>query len=393
MGPMRWGGWRLVSSARSGGASLAITDPFALIDGRANAPAGTPQYPNLLNLSSATNGLGRNLAVRPPWKAAGVDYHVGIDRNLYPTNANLKDPTAGGLPAGVSFAGTTVTVTSTSAVTLDGWDFSVGNGLQVFIKGVINGGGGPLTISNCNFKIGTNNNICINSDRDAGALTLVNVEMDGNGAFLEATFGASGQGTLISVDCTSITVLYNWWHDAWEDGYDPVCDSQQHQTMTFKYNLFDTCSYDATAHSDWVQINNFNDGVSGNLGHTDNFVALFNVNYQRDGTGHNQQSMFRLNTQVDNSEIGWNTAVTGGSTAQSNTFFDIVEASGVPPSGDDPSTIANSNVHDNYCLVDTFGHVWFNGFYTTFPTLAHGIVNPTETGNIDMSTGSQFPVI
>src|SRR5712671_4610896 len=118
----------------SGAASAAYpSSDWASIDGSLNAPVGSPQYPNLLDASSATNGLGRNLATRPPWKVAGVDYHVGIDRNLYPTNANLKDPTAGGLPSGVSFAGTTVTVTSTSPVTLDGWDFGVSNGLQIFI--------------------------------------------------------------------------------------------------------------------------------------------------------------------------------------------------------------------------------------------------------------------
>ena len=47
--------------------NVITVDPTATLgDGSANAPAGTPQLPNLLN----------GYAVRPPWEVAGVDYAV-----------------------------------------------------------------------------------------------------------------------------------------------------------------------------------------------------------------------------------------------------------------------------------------------------------------------------
>ena len=46
---------------------------MAINDGSANAPAGSPQLPNLL----VTYG-----ANRPAWNVAGVDYYVGVPQGL-----------------------------------------------------------------------------------------------------------------------------------------------------------------------------------------------------------------------------------------------------------------------------------------------------------------------
>jgi hypothetical protein len=41
-------------------------------DGSANAPAGTPELPNLL----------KNYAARPSWQVAGVDYYCGVPQGI-----------------------------------------------------------------------------------------------------------------------------------------------------------------------------------------------------------------------------------------------------------------------------------------------------------------------
>ena len=362
---------------------------WSSLDGSLNAPSGSAQYPSLLDASSGTNGLGRNLATRPPWKVAGVDYHVGIDRSLYPNNSNLLDPSIASLPSGVTFSSPFVIVASATAVVLDGYDFGLHNGMTIFLRGTANGGGGSLTVSNCNFLIGSNNNSCISTDNaaDVGALTIINCELDGGGAI-----GSTG-GPLMTSNSTIITVKYNYWHNAVEDGFDPGTAIGQHQTIVMMYNLFDTAGFGSgSPHPDWLQINNANNGLTNGQGITDRVTCNFNTSFQSNAAGFNMQSVFRLNTQVNAAELAYNTCVCG-STGQSNTYFDIVEASGAPPGGDDPCTIINPQLHDNYVLQDNFTHPWTNGLYSTFPTPAYGIVNPSESNNIDMFAGTALPVI
>lgn len=89
------------------------------LDGLAGAPAGTAQYPHLLDLSSTTNGLGHNLFLRPPWHVAGVDYYVGI-----PSGTVLRAPTTISNPnINVDSVGKVVTINGAN-ITLDSYDFS-----------------------------------------------------------------------------------------------------------------------------------------------------------------------------------------------------------------------------------------------------------------------------
>ncbi len=106
------------------------------LDGFQTRPAGTAaQYPTFLN------GL-----CRPPWKVAGVDYGVG-----FPAAQVFKTPGVTAPPAGVTVdaAGHTFNVTG-AGVVVDGWDFSVGGGWNVFVTG------SGCTVQNCNFKVGAN---------------------------------------------------------------------------------------------------------------------------------------------------------------------------------------------------------------------------------------------
>ncbi len=139
--------------AGSAASSVLTPCPFgsALPDGCAGAPtAGTITVPvgSLLNTAGGSAGggnvqfsnffssrapqSGQTYATRPQWNVAGVDYPVGIA-----AGTTLQDPTAGGLPSGCSYSGTTFKVNcSTSGVlTLSGWDFSVAGGMQLVLSG------------------------------------------------------------------------------------------------------------------------------------------------------------------------------------------------------------------------------------------------------------------
>jgi hypothetical protein len=98
---------------------------MAIDDGSANAPAGTPQLPNLLS----------SYASRPSWEVAGVDYAVGVNPGVA-----IKAPTAGNLPSGASLSGNAIYVNGTN-VTLDGYDLT---NMTVMVN---NSARGTVTIS------------------------------------------------------------------------------------------------------------------------------------------------------------------------------------------------------------------------------------------------------
>src|SRR3984957_14763461 len=133
------------------------TDPWTTLDGRLNAPNGTPQLATLLNnypSASPPNARVRwpvLTGAQPQWEVAGVDFSVGKDRSIYPTNANLKNPASATPPSGVTrnSGAHTFTVTANN-VLLDGWDFSLEGGWQV----IVNADG--CTLQNNNFVVGTN---------------------------------------------------------------------------------------------------------------------------------------------------------------------------------------------------------------------------------------------
>ena len=118
--------------------NIITVDPTATLgDGSANAPAGTPQLPNLLN----------GYKDPPPWEVAGVDYAVGI-----PSGTVLKNP------ATISMAGVTVDTSNDTVyvtgnnVTLNGYDFSLNGGWEVYIED----GASNTLIENSNFLVGSN---------------------------------------------------------------------------------------------------------------------------------------------------------------------------------------------------------------------------------------------
>jgi len=136
---------------------VVATDAYAAIHDTLGAPAGPPPFPHLLDLSPSTQTYGSTYAVRPPWKVAGVDYNVGIDRSVYPTNASLKNPNT--LPQQSSYnayqpgitwypatAGSpNLILINGNNLVFDGYDLSLGTGWAV---NVMSGDGN--VVSNCN---------------------------------------------------------------------------------------------------------------------------------------------------------------------------------------------------------------------------------------------------
>ena len=142
----------LLSVSDPAGNVTAVDPPLNLGDGSANAPAGTPQHPHLLDVNSpSTQTFGETYAARPSWNVAGVDYHVGIDSGV-----TLRDPTPGGVldPAlaalGVTLSGANIYVNGNNQ-TISGWDFSLHGGYSLKIEG------NNDTVKNNKFALGANN--------------------------------------------------------------------------------------------------------------------------------------------------------------------------------------------------------------------------------------------
>jgi hypothetical protein len=207
---------------------ISVDPTVTLGDGSANAPAGAPELPNILN----------GYAVRPPWEVAGVDYAVGI-----PSGTTLSSPTTINIP-GVSVNSTNhhVTVTGNN-VTLSGIDFSLNGGWQLILNGVTG-----TTIQNCNFAIGANAQPMINGDiAGTNNTTITNSVFNGNGRTDNFNNGdVNIQG--------NVTATYNLVENAPADLWDQGGTGSTVQDLTLKYNVFSNSGQLANTHPDWLQL-------------------------------------------------------------------------------------------------------------------------------------------
>ena len=268
-------------------------------DGSANAPAGAPQRPNLLD----------SYAVRPTWDVAGVDYHVGVPEGLA-----LKNPAAISIPGvTVNTANKNITVTGNN-VTLDGYDFSGwGVSVQAANTRIVNskfaGDGIWGTSTSSNLYVG----YCV---------------IDGqNVADTTALLGTNGVG---------ITVEYCWLKNAAEDMIQ--VHSGVGGEVTLRYNLFDTggLRWSEGAHGDFLQM----------LGGPFTVSILYNTTVQDTGQtsgGFTQGLMMEPDGYgpwpgiIASGEYGYNTMIARGDFTM-NVFI-----------GATVSTIVNTVIaHDNY---------------------------------------------
>lgn len=213
-------------------------------DGSSGATVGAANQPTLLAGYAATingtNGLG--------CKVAGVDYRVGLV--AAPT---LADPTAGGLPSGVTYSSVAHTVTiSSNNTTFNGWDMSVAGGLGL----VINSGVSGTIITGNKFLVQSPNCMVplLFSSGLAGATTVEYNTIDGGGAAC-ATFTSGFTADVYIVSAASgATFIFQWNVDQniSEDGLNVTGPaSGTPLVLTHKYNLLYQQGW--SGHPDGVQ--------------------------------------------------------------------------------------------------------------------------------------------
>jgi peptidoglycan hydrolase-like protein with peptidoglycan-binding domain len=341
-------------------------------DGFAQAPTGSAQQPNIL----------QSYAARPPWRVAGVDYAVGIIPGTV-----LKDPTTATLPSGVSWLSASnrilIVATTSSPVTLDGYDFSLHGGLWVYIVGQANGGGGAVTITNSNFKVGSNNLQPIQSELDAGNLTLEYDDFDGGGSNGGVSVN-NAVDKLVTTGSGSETFKYDLFKNAWSDSIDVNSGA----TVTAEYNLFEANGFNEIAHGDFLQT------VGGG---NNNLLFQFNTGYQpaADASGFPTalNSMIRIGDPVPtstNPTISFNTAVGVGTSGHMGTdgftaHPAILSYVQLTTNGAAGAAIVNPVVSNNYfdpSVVENF---------VFYPTGSQNIANPAYSNNINMTTGATIP--
>ena len=284
-------------------AAISVTNN-QYADASANAPQGAPQYPHLLDVNSPrTQTYGMTYVTRPPWKVAGVDYYVGIDRAVYPTDAYLKDPyTIGTKIPGVAVSDNTVTITGNNAV-LDGYDFSLGGGWVLQINS-----GDNATISNCKF-IGTAGapfQIPGANRSTATNTNVINCYFDGTNNNNIWEIIINGNGGAVFSYCR---IMNNIGMVMGATNYAGTNNTTW--DLTFKYCLIGNAGLNFASnkhHGDWIQI-------YGSTGPIRNFTMTFctfiqDLNYPKSGT---------QGVSVKSAGSGVNYPLTGNSTFTYNT--------------------------------------------------------------------------
>lgn len=253
-------------------------------DGAAGAPVGGSfQQANFFTSYAPQNG--QSYITRPGWRVAGVDYAVG-----YPSASTpLKDPTAGGLPSGSSYASNVITVTGAN-VTLDGWDLSVAGGIAVAAYAAT----GTLTVQNCKVVYGsgggnTNNGAWLeigNSSTNTGCnLALFNNDVNLSG---DIGFGPTTHG------------IVNWGPGTNTFQYNRFVKFNQRNAFSFgtylqRYNYFEAINFNSAQHGEWMI---FDAGQSGQT--VPSCDISFNTVLQPANWGGGATTFFYISSGIDN---------------------------------------------------------------------------------------------
>jgi hypothetical protein len=340
------------------GTTSACRRGNAYKDGCPAATAALTLFPAMLN----------GYAARPPWNVAGADYSVGI-----PSGTTLKDPTAGGLPSGVTLNTAAHTITVTGAnVTLNGFDFGLHNGYQVIVAAP------GTTIKNSHFLVGANQGsqgTVLSATTACSNLSLLNNEFDGANIAVAAQAGQT-----INISCSGLfTVEYNYMHNSGGDMID-INNSSSAEIDTIRYNLFKDIGVN-TAHADTVQWYNSTIGSGSDLG----FNTIYQtVNQPAAGNG----------LLVELSEGP--SATMSGLDEHNNTVISLAACTtcnwGVGFYDDDGGASDHVSVRDNF--IDPTGI----DLYTQSPWLATGkigtlLAHPMAMHDLtNMVTGASLPI-
>lgn len=232
-------------------------------DGSSGALTGTIQYPTILNSyggqNARTQGLIGGKQYQPPWNVAGVDYAVGI-----PSSVTLQDPWPGyptatvaslasafvtqcGGSSHVSVSGNQITINPTTNATISGWDFSLHNGIELYVQNCTN-----PTITSNKFGVGSNlqQPLLLNTNMNGG--TIEYNEITGAGLKNQQV----GFGLIEGNAYGTITIQYNYIHDAYSELLTLGNSPSGTTNWQVQYNVLANAGLGQPqgAHGDWVQI-------------------------------------------------------------------------------------------------------------------------------------------
>ena len=360
----------LLSVSDPAGNVTTVDPPLNLGDGSANAPAGTPQHPHLLDVNSpSTQTFGETYAARPSWNVAGVDYHVGINSGV-----TLRDPTPGGIldPAlaalGVTLSGADIYVNGNNQ-TISGWDFSLHGGYSLKIEG------NNDTVKNNKFALGANNAavtdlIGINGNN----ATIIDNDLNGNG-LINAYIGrglidAGGGGTT--------TIQYNSIANAFSENIVLASFDPSGVNLVLQYNVIENMGLGRAdgAHGDWMQVaNNPNSNFDSLLISYNTFIQSGSVGGGGQGLTFPSQGAVASETVTNNTfvvapggAVNWpvliDTTFLSGSATVANNYYD------------------NSGAYGDVLALNGAGGMGANGPY-------NGTV--TTLNNDNIVTGAYFP--
>lgn len=310
------------NASGSGTATIGVTgssgDPWASLDGRANAPAGTPQFPTLLNgypIASPPNARIRwpsTGSTQSPWMVAGVDYYVGHD-----TTVTLQSPTTlnGAFGGAITVSGFNVNVASSIPAnsTIQNIDFGQNEGAtNAYQLDVLSGVSG-LTIKNCKFAVGLTNRNDMLHLANIGT-QVINCKFNGNKIVTGFNNGAAIYG---SGGINDFTALYCWFKDIAGDITD------YGQNVIIKYSLYDNPGdfsvQGPDPHCDWLQM------TDGTYNLTVQFNTVRSLPKPSSGQGFGFFSNTSGDFTISSVNCQYNTVITSGTApnGQPNYIFQI----------------------------------------------------------------------
>ncbi len=253
---------------------VSVTDPVGNVttfdptvtlgDGSANAPAGTPQVPNLLS----------GYTVRPPWMVAGVDYAVGV-----PSGTALKNP--------LSITDSHISVDRAhhliwvqgNNVTLSGYDFT---GWTVYIQG----GSQNTTIQNSYFGKQSG----VYADPSSVNVTIKYCE------FTDPTTSSS----LMTLSGTgSKIVQYNWLHDSGQH----FLELNNGGSVNYSFNLIENGAETPGAHLNVIQFQ----GGASNASYVNPIISYNTIVQTPQVSGGEEIQLYNPGAGITNGLISNNT--------------------------------------------------------------------------------------
>jgi hypothetical protein len=323
---------------------VTVSDPSMYPDGSAGASAGMPQLPNLFS----------GYAIRPPWKVAGVDYHVGV-----PSGLALKDPSVpGNLPAGATLRGHTIIV-SANNVTLNGFDFSGGGGYGIYIDSGVLG----TQITN-NFFVDSSSStpIPVNIGSGASDTYIAYNTINGGGASGNGSFGE-----LIYNLGAGLIVEYNWIYNS----PSRFVSDGGGGSLVYSYNLLEDGGW-AVTHLNFLE---FGGGTFSSPQVDFNTV----VQHETISNGEGFQMYCNSPGSISNGDVGNNTMISRSAVIQRGATGPAISYWIHTGSNSQYPSPATGTVHDNY--IDASG---------AYGAIYPGLRGFTYVNNVNLLSGAHF---